>query len=84
MKNFLLLTLVTLLLLSSCVDSTTVSSTVSENVSDASAPDENTVIKMALELVNEGKTKEAYQLLYNNRNYAEAKKMLSDFTVNGF
>ncbi len=81
MKKLLLLTLVSLLLLSSCADSTAESTDVSGNISDASAPAENTITESALALVNEGKTQEAYELLYQNRDNAEAKEMLSDFTV---
>lgn len=56
----------------------------SEKKDDSKAEDAdagNSIVDEALALVNDGKTKEAYSLLYKNKTDAAAKKMLGDFKV---
>ncbi len=77
MKKLIVLMLACVMLFASCATDETANS----NTSKTESTEEISVVEQALALVNEGKCEEAYSLLYKNRDNAEAKAMLEDFTV---
>lgn len=72
-----------MLLVSCTTDDVSENSSVSSETENtaSSSETESAVIETALSLISEEKYKEAYELLYKNRNDEKAKALLDDFTV---